>query len=389
MGRTLISGGTILTPSESLTDHGLVIDGSRIASIQPGTIDLLSSGDRVIDASGCWVIPGLIDLHIHGANGHDTMDATPEAIQELGRFLARRGVTSYLPTTVTADREHLQRAIDNVARCPQPSDGARHMGVHLEGPYLDPNHRGAQSAQHLRLPDPVEYDRWLSSAAVRLITIAPELEGISDLVLKGQEAGVVFAAGHTGASLEQMRIAAEAGVDQATHVFNGMPPLHHRAPGAVGAILTDERFTVHLIVDGVHLHPEVVSLVVALKGPGRTILMSDAIRAAGLGEGPHRLGDQTIHVEGGVSRTTEGGLAGATVCLDEALRNAVAYTGRPINDCVAMATSTPAAVMGWGSKGNLSPGADADIVILDAEMRVRSTLVAGEEIFTNNKENQA
>lgn len=388
MGRTLISGGTILTPSESLTDHSLIIDGSRIESIQPGTIDLSNSCDRVIDASGCWVIPGLIDLHIHGANGHDTMDATPEAIRALGRFLASRGVTSYLPTTVTADREHLQRAIDNVARCPHPPDGAQHMGVHLEGPYLDPNHRGAQSAQHLRPPDPVEYDRWLSSEAVRLITIAPELEGVSHLVLKGRKAGVVFAAGHTGASLEQMRIAAEAGVDQATHVFNGMPPLHHRDPGAVGAILTDERITAHLIVDGVHLHPQVVSLVVALKGPERTLLMSDAIRAAGLGEGPHRLGDQTIHVEGGVSRTTEGGLAGATITLDEALRNAVAFTGRPLNECVAMATSTPAAVMGWGSKGVIAPGADADVVILDAELRVCSTIVAGEEIFAINKENQ-
>src|SRR5690606_26215923 len=273
-----ITNGKIITPDGVLTDHTLVLEGSTIAAIVPAKDAPADS--EVINAGGLWVAPGLIDVHVHGGDGHDTMDATVKAIHGMARFFAKHGVTSYYPTTMSAPAANTIQAIENVAACPQPEDGAQHLGVHVEGPYLSADFPGAQAPDVLRLPDPAEYARWFASGVVRLITLAPELDGALEMVDEGVRRGIEFAIGHSGASYEQVLMAADHGVRQATHTFNGMLGLHHRKPGALGGVLTDDRIYAQIISDGIHTHPAMVKLLVRAKGTDRTLLITDAIRAA-------------------------------------------------------------------------------------------------------------
>lgn len=375
----IVTGGTLITPFETLTDHDLVIAGSTIAEIAPRG----SRADRdVIHARGLFVAPGMIDVHVHGGAGHDTMDATPAALHGMACFFAQHGVTAYYPTTMTAPPEAIRVAIENVRCCPQPTDGAQHLGVHIEGPYLSPKHPGAQPASALRDPDPAEYSAWLASGTVKLITLAPERPGALELIEAGLDAGVAFALGHTDASYEQVIEAANRGVRQATHTFNAMVGLHHRQPGTVGGVLADDRIYAQIIVDGVHVHPAVVKVLVRAKGPGRTLLITDAMRAAGLPDGQYELGGQPIAVSGGVARTPSGALAGSTATLDTVLRNVMTFAGLTLAEALPMATSTPAEAVGLaGRKGTLAPGADADVILLDAACRVRLTMVMGRVVY--------
>ena len=375
--RTLISGGTLLTPHTTLTDHTLIIEQNKIAALITGHI-APQAGDQVIDASGYWVVPGFIDVHVHGGVGQDTMDATPDAICAMGHFFAQHGVTSYLPTTMTASEEAIQAAIDNVVSCSQPADGAQPLGLHLEGPYLNPAHRGAQHPDYLRSPNPAEYKRWFESGHIRLITVAPELNGAQRFIAAGVEKGIEFAIGHSGASYEQVVEAANWGARQATHTFNGMLGLHHRAPGTLGGTLTDERIYCQIIVDGIHVHPAMVKLLIRAKRIGRTILITDAIRAAGWPDGTCDLDERPVTVENGVVRIASGNLAGSTLTLDMALRNTMHYAGLSLREALPMATAVPAQALRLeGRKGVLAPGADADVVLLDSEFSVTMTLVGG------------
>lgn len=374
-----ITGGTLITPFETLAGRDLVIDGGVIAAIAPA--DGAAQGETV-DARGLFVAPGMIDVHVHGGDGHDTMDATPEALHGMARFFARHGVTAYYPTTMTAPPDAIHAAIENARRCPQPADGAQHLGVHVEGPYLSPKHPGAQPAAALRDPVPAEYGAWLASGVVRLITAAPERPGALELIEAGLDAGVEFALGHTDATYDQVLEAASRGVRQATHTFNAMVGLHHREPGTAGGVLADDRIFAQVIVDGIHVHPAVVKVLARAKGPGRTLLITDAMRAAGLPDGQYDLGGQPITVSGGVARTPGGALAGSTATLDAVLRNIMAFAGLTLAEALPMATSTPAAAMGLaGRKGVLAPGADADVMLLDAAGRVRLTMVAGRVVY--------
>jgi N-acetylglucosamine-6-phosphate deacetylase len=378
--KTIILNGIIVTPDEEISGQRVAIEDERIVRIeQPRAIE---AGVSTIDAQGFYVIPGLIDIHVHGANGYDTMDATPEAIHGMGRSFAGHGVTSYLPTTVTASSEATRAAIDNVASTPPAPDGARHLGIHLEGPYLNQEYRGAQPASHLRPATPEEYAPWLRTGQVRLITVAPEVEGVMALLEAGAEAGVEFAVGHSAASYEQVCLAIEHGLHQVTHAFNGMPPLHHRQPGVLGAALSDERICCQIIADGVHVHPAVVKLLVKAKGVDRTILVTDGMRATGLADGDYALGDQQVHVSGGVARTQAGGLAGSTLTMDEALRNVMQFADLSLLEALPMATRVPAAAMGWnGKKGIIAPEADADLVVMDERYQVRLTMIGGRVVY--------
>jgi N-acetylglucosamine-6-phosphate deacetylase len=382
--RTIITG-TCLLPDGEQDGWAVAVEGERIIAVGPQqSIDLV--GDVRIDAADGYVAPGYIDIHTHGAAGYDTMDADPSGLACMGRFLARHGVTAYLPTTITAAREDITAAVTAVQRAQRSADAARPLGVHLEGPYLNPSHRGAQPLEHLRLPAAAEFDAWLSSGTVRLITLAPELDGALDLIEHATEAGVRTAVGHTDATYEEVLAAAGAGLTQATHTFNGMPPLHHRAPGPVGAALTDPRVFAQVIADGVHLHPAVLDLIIRAKGCDRTILVSDAMRATGLPDGIHDLGGQQITVKDGVPRTPEGGLAGSTLTLDAAVRHVHEHTGLAVAECVRMASATPAAAMGWGDLGALRPGSTADIVVLGPDLTVLLTMIDGHIAYDRNLE---
>ena len=383
--RTIISGGIILTPDQTLRNHHLVIEDQIIKSLTAGGVSARGKDERLIDAHGLWVIPGLIDIHVHGSYGHDTMDATPEALHEMARFFASRGVTSFLPTTISTASEAITAAIDNISTTEQPPDGAHVLGVHLEGPYLNMEFKGAQPPEHIRNPDPKEYLSWLANSKVRLITVAPEIEGAISLIDHGVSQGIQFAVGHSGASYEEMLIAANHGLRQATHTFNGMLGIHHRRPGTAGAVLTDDRVYAQVIADGVHLHPAIVKLLVRSKTTARTIMITDAMRAAGLADGEYDLGGHVIMVKDGVARIESGSLAGSTLTMDMALRNMIRFTGLSLSEALPMATSVPAEAMGIkGQKGVLAPGADADVVILDANLNVWLTIIAGQVIYKSN-----
>ena len=381
--RTILYGGTLITPYETLPDHDLVIEDGLIASVQPSEQDQDASGEvKHIDATGLWVIPGLIDAHVHGSSGSDTMDATPAAIQTMADFFVRHGVTSYLPTTITAPSLAINAAIHNVISMAQPQAGAQHLGVHLEGPYIGSQFRGAQPQEWLRSPDPQEYEKWFETGAIRLVALAPELPGAIEMIERGTRQGIRFSVGHSSASYEQVEQAADHGLSQATHTFNGMTGLHHREPGAAGAVLTDERIFAEIIADGIHLHPAIVKLVVRAKGTGRTLLVTDALRAAGLKDGEYDLGGQIVQVRDGIARTSRGSLAGSTLSLDAALRNVMRFVGLSINDALKMATTTPAEALGLSSrKGIIQPGADADLALLDPDLNVQATIINGVLVY--------
>jgi N-acetylglucosamine-6-phosphate deacetylase len=380
--RTLIYGGNILTPQHKLTDQILIIENGSITGIVGRGGFQAEQDDRVIQAEGLWVTPGLIDIHVHGGFGADTMDATPQALDRMGHFFASHGVTSYYPTTGAAAQTALLEAVNNVARYRPGDEVAVPLGVHVEGPYLSEKRKGAQPAQYLRNPNLEEYRQLISTGWVKIMTVAPELEGAGELIRFGVQQGVEFAAGHSAAPFETMQEAAGIGLRQATHTFNGMDPLHHRQPGVVGAVLSDERIYAQVIVDGIHVHPAVVKLLVRAKGIARTILITDAMRASGLPDGEYDLLGQVVTVKSGMAQVAGGSLAGSTLTLDAAVRNVMDFTGCSLPDAISMATITPAQAMGLqAKKGKLSVGADADITLFDSKLEVILTLVGGRVVY--------
>ncbi len=378
--KTYITGGTLVTPHQVFPGYSLIIENGKIADVVSGAIQP-EPDSKTVEVKGCWVTPGFVDIHFHGAMGSSAMDSTPEALHKISRYIARHGVTSYLPTTWSASPELTLASIRNIVDTHPVPDGARHLGVHIEGPYLNVDYRGAQLPELIRKPSADEYRKWIETGMIRLVTIAPEIEGAEQFISEGVESGIEFTIGHSGATYEQVIKAADHGVRQATHIFNGMVGLHHRDPGTVGGILADDRIYAQVICDGVHIHPAVVKTLIRAKGSSRVILITDAIRGTGLDDGDYDFFGQKIIVRGGVARTPQGGLSGSTLTMDQAIRNALNFTGLPFNEVLSMATSVPAEAMGWkGVKGILAPGADADINILDAGFNVLRTMIAGQFI---------
>jgi N-acetylglucosamine-6-phosphate deacetylase len=324
------------------------------------------------------VAPGFIDLHVHGGGGAALWSGEPEESRRACAFHARHGTTGLLATTLPAAPEDLREAVRGIAAAREHEPAL--LGIHLEGPFLSPDRPGALDPRRMRLPDRGELAELLAAAggAIRIMTLAPELPGGLDLIADLAGAGVVPALGHSAATYEVARAAIAAGARHATHLFNASGPLHHREPGVAGAALDAPEVTCELIADGHHLHAATLRLAHRVKGAAGLALITDAIPAAGAPDGESRLGDAPIVVAGGVARTAAGALAGSTLTMAGAVRHAVHAAGIPLPDALAMASATPARVLGLeGRKGVLASGADADLVVLDDDLGVHATYRAG------------
>ncbi len=389
-----VTGGVLPYPDHDQTMDGFttpstvtIADTGRIAQIHAITPSDLTA-QATLNADGCTVLPGFVDLHIHGSDGHDSMDATPAALHAISRFVATRGVTSFLATTMTAPPDATLAAVRNIAAVdPNTLPGARLLGVHLEGPFLSPEFPGAQPREYVRDPDLREFEELVNAGPVRQITLAPERPAADRLIDEAIRRGIRVVLGHTAATYEQAIAAIDRGADQATHTFNAMTGLHHRKPGLVGAILSDDRVFAQIIPDTIHVHPAVMSILARCKGPGHTLLITDAIRAAGLPEGETELGGQTVKVENGACRLPDGTLAGSILTLDQALRHFLAAAGWSLAFGWPVSSRTAATALGVEQEiGTLAPGYRADLVLLDRDLEVVATIVGGRLVYLRHGE---
>ena len=380
---TALLNARVLTPDEELAGATVVIRDGRIEAVGAGLAP--PAGAQTFNLGGLTLAPGFIDIHVHGGGGFSLITEDPDEIRSYARWVVSHGVTGFLATLVGAPLPQMKRWLAAaVAAGEGVEGGARPLGVHLEGPFVNPVRRGALPAEGLRPPDVAEFVSLAEAAQGRLkvTTLAPELPGAADLIAAARERGVAVSMGHTDATYEQALEAIEWGVRQATHCFNGMRPFHHRDPGCLGAILSSPMLSAELIADGVHVHPGAMALLLAAKGPQRTILVTDGIAAAGLADGAYSLAGEAIQVRDGVASLPDGTLAGSVVTMDQAVRNIVRLGLAPLAQAVRMASSNPAAALGLGQRlGRVAPGFAADLVALDESLQVAMTFVGGEPAY--------
>jgi N-acetylglucosamine-6-phosphate deacetylase len=378
----------LLTPTEVLDRPLLLVSDGKIMEIASAAARAVPSGARTLSFADGLIAPGYIDLHIHGSAGFDVMDGTREALSAIERLLAQHGVTSYYPTTVTAPMDATLRALERLAdavegseRGSQSSKGqARPLGIHLEGPFISHARRGVHPPENLLPPKIETFERFWQAARghLRMLTIAPELEGAAELIKEASGRGVCVSLGHSDADFTAAERGVSNGARHATHTFNAMRPLDHRNPGILGAVLTDSRVSADVIADGVHLDPAIVKLFANAKGPENTVLITDATAATGMPDGRYRLGPLDVEVKDGRCMA-DGKLAGSVLTMDRAVRNLAQFAEWTLPDAVAAATRNPARVAGLTGKGVLAPGADADFVVLNAAGEVQQTFVGGVE----------
>ncbi|MBA3365125.1 MAG: N-acetylglucosamine-6-phosphate deacetylase [Actinobacteria bacterium] len=372
----IILRGRVLTPADELAEASVLIRGDRIAWVRPGREEVPHAVD--LSANGDVIAPGLIDLQVNGFKGHDAAGGG-EAINAISALLPATGVTGFLPTVISRPLAELGRFGRAVAATEVA--GARVLGAHFEGPFLSPAFRGAHEQAHLRTPD-ARAVRDVVAARPRLVTVAPELPGALRAIETLAEAGIVVAAGHSGASAEQAYAAVDAGVRFGTHLFNAMARWHHREPGLAAALLADPRVTVGLVADGVHLHRTTVEIALLAAGAARTALTTDQTSAAGLPAGRYLLAGMDVESDGRAVARTDGTLAGTVATMDELVRRVASLPSLGLREAVETASLTPARLLGVdGLLGRVESGCAADLVVLDSESRVRLTLVGGRVVY--------
>jgi N-acetylglucosamine-6-phosphate deacetylase len=375
------------TPEHEIADAVVLIDGEKIAQVGRRDEVAVPASARHFDKRDVSIVPGFIDVHIHGAAGYDVMDSRPEALAAITAGVASGGTTSLVATTVAASEESTSRAVGAVAdwmerAAPEHAGGAPSaeiLGVHFEGPFISRYRRGVHPEEWIAAPSVSLFRRLLAAArgTGRIITLAPELPGAANLIAEALQAGLVVSLGHTDASYAEAMTAISRGARHAAHVFNAMRPFAHRETGVLGAILTSAGVTAELIADGVHVDDAAIRILLATKGPQSLILVSDGTAATGMPDGKYRLGNFEVSVAGGVARNFEGKLAGSTLTLDRALRHMVAL-GIPLQEVLPMLTSNPARLLGLERrKGCLIAGADADLVLLDDRLQVAGVMTRG------------
>ena len=384
MSTLLIHAGRALTPTTEIHDAGILIREGTIEAIGPRSGMTLPAGAQEIRAADQTAIPGFIDMHIHGAGGHDVMEGTGEALRSITRKVSEYGTTSLVATTVTASTDETLRAIEGItgyiARQHETDESrAEVLGIHFEGPFISRERRGVHPAEWIQLPSAETLSRFLKAAAgnARILTIAPEVLGAAPCIDAAREAGLVVSIGHTNATYEQARAAMARGAHSATHVYNAMRPFSHRDPGVIGAVLTTPEVNAELIADGVHVEEAAMKLLLLAKGAEHVTLVSDGLSATGMPDGKYMLGGFEVTVSGGVCRNAEGTLAGSTLTLDRALRNIVAL-GISVPNAVRMLTLNPATLLGIEfKKGSLRVGADADVLLLNEGLHLAGVWARG------------
>jgi N-acetylglucosamine-6-phosphate deacetylase len=369
------------------------IEDGRIVSIHSQSsaeIGALSPG-QVLDFPGATLAPSFFDVHTHGAAGHDVMEATPEALTTMGRFLAAHGTGSYLATTVTAPMDATLRSLAGLAKLLAHPPGPLQAitwpaGIHLEGPFLSHAKRGVHPPAHLLAPDIAIFDRLYDAAEgqIRLMTLAPELPGAIELAAHATSRGVRVSIGHSNALAAETRAVIAAGALSATHTFNAMRPLDHREPGILGVVLTDDSLFAELICDGIHSTPELVKIWWRCKGPERAILITDAMSATGMPDGMYQLGGLTVQVANGRASLGDT-IAGSVLTLDKALANFLAFTEATLEQGIRLMTANPAAMLGLGAPaGSLAEGQPANLVAVDGSGKLVASLVNGRHANIGN-----
>jgi N-acetylglucosamine-6-phosphate deacetylase len=385
--RTVLTAEKLCNGNILLDEPVIEIEDGRIASIGTRAEVEIPATAPDLNYPGATLAPAFLDVHIHGSAGHDVMEATPRALDAIGCFLAAHGTGSFLATTVTAPFDATLRSLSGLAsllaRPPSPAEiAARPIGIHLEGPFLSHAKRGVHPPEYLLAPDIGTFDRLFDAAEghIRLMTLAPELPGATDLAAHATQRGVRVSLGHSNATAAQTRAVICAGAVSATHTFNAMRALDHHEPGILGVALTTDSLFAELICDGIHTAPELVKLWWKLKGPARAILVTDAMSAAGMPDGQYRLGGFTVQVANG--KATMGDvLAGSLLTLDSALANFVAFTGAPLEQGLRLITANPAAMTGLGEQaGSLSVGHPANLVAVDATGKLVASIHNGRPI---------
>jgi N-acetylglucosamine-6-phosphate deacetylase len=382
--KTVITAARLLTPTEVIDQPVLVVEDARIAALGSREQLPIPTGARHHDFPGSTLAPGFIDIHIHGGSGHDVMELDTTALAAIERGMFKHGVTSYLPTTVTAplpdtlrSLEHLGKAIRANHRTPGRS---RPLGIHLEGPFISHTKRGVHPPENLMPPSP-ELLRQLheaSGATVRMLTIASELDGAVQTIAEGVLLGMQSSLGHSNATFAQANAGIDAGARHATHTFNAMRSLDHREPGILGAVLSDDRVTADLIADGLHVAPVVIKLFLRAKGIDHTVLITDAISATGMPDGKYKLGGFEVEVKGDRC-DLEGKLAGSVLTLDRAVRNVMRFVPLTLEDAVRLVTMNPACLLGINETyGTLATGGAADVVVLTPSGEVVATMADGQ-----------
>jgi len=381
-GKIAITNAKIVTEQEVIDGGTIVLNGGIIESISASPY---AGGDaETVDAQGGWVLPGFVDVHVHGGYGADWMDATKESIDTITKFHAGHGTTSIVATTLTGPKDHLSQVLDVVADYrSKDMPYAQVVGVHLEGPFINLKWKGAQNPAYIVPPQKAWLEEWTAKhpGLILQLSLAPETEGALELISWLRANGINAAAAHTDATYDQVIAAADAGLNQAVHTYNAMTGLHHRNPGTVGAVLTDDRIRAEIIADGHHVHPACIRLLTKTKTEDNLLMITDAMSAAGLEDGEYDLGGLAVIVSGGVATLKEGNsLAGSTLTMIGALQYVVGKVGVTVPQASRYMSGNPARQLGlFDRTGSLAPGKQADVLIVGPELQLQRIWVKGKE----------